>query len=131
MLGYVRYFFNNNAHEDFLFCSALVGHTTGEAIFLKASEVLKEVGLKWENCVGVCTDGAAAMLGKNVGFHVKVKSLNSGPITCTHWIIHREALAAKKISVKFCVVLQDAIKIINHIKSVLSIAVFFPIYVQK
>ena len=44
LLGYVRYCFNNNVHEDFLFCRALEGHTTSEAIFLKVSEVLKEVG---------------------------------------------------------------------------------------
>ena len=57
------------------------------------------------------------MLGKNVGFHAKVKSLNSGPITFTHCIIHREALAAKKISAELCLVLRDAVKIINYIKS--------------
>ena len=50
----------------------------------------------------VCTDGATAMLGKNVGFHAKVKSLNSGPITYTHYKIHREALTAKKISAELC-----------------------------
>ena len=57
------------------------------------------------------------MLGKNVGFHAKVKSLNTGPITFTYSIIHREALASKKISAELCVVLQDAEKIINYIKS--------------
>ena len=67
--------------------------------------------------MGVCTDGAAAMLGKNVGFHAKVKSLNTEPITFTYSIIHREALASKKISAELCVVLQDAEKIINYIKS--------------
>ena len=88
LLGYVRYCFNNNVHEDFLFCRALEEYTTGEAIFLKVGEVLKEVGLKWEDCVGVSTDGAAAMLGKNLGFHAKVKLQNSGYITFTHCIIH-------------------------------------------
>ena len=117
LLGYVRYCLNNNVHEDFLFCRALEGHTTGEAILLKVSGVLKEVGLKWEDCVEVCTDGAAAMLGKNVGFHAKVKSLNSGSITCTHCIIHQEALAAQKISAKLCLVLQDVVKIINYTES--------------
>ena len=109
---------NNNVHEDFLFCRALEGYTTGEAIFLKVSEGFEEVELKWEDSVKVCTDGAATMLGKNVGFHAKLKSLNSvGPITFTHSIIHREALAAKKISAELSVVLQDAVKIINYIKS--------------
>ena len=54
------------------------------------------------------------MLGKNVGFYTKVKSLNSGPITFTHCIIHREALAAKKISAELCIVLHDAVRIINY-----------------
>ena len=69
LLGYVRYCFNNNVHEDVLFCWELERYTAGEAIFLKVCEVLEEVGLKWEGCVGVCTDGAAAMSRKNVGFH--------------------------------------------------------------
>ena len=56
LLGYVRYCFNNYVHEDFLLCRALEGHAKGEAIFLKISEVLEGVGLKWEDCVGVCTD---------------------------------------------------------------------------
>ena len=46
-----------------------------------------------------------------------MKSLNSGPITFTHCRIYREALAAKKISAKLCVALQDAVKIIDYIKS--------------
>ena len=131
MLGYVRYCFNNNVHEDFLFCRAFEGHTTGEAIFIKVSEVIEEVGLKWEDCVEVCTDGVAAMSGKNVGFDAKMKSLNNGPIIYTHCIIHRQALAAKKISAELCVVLQDAVKIISYIKSRALSSRLFPIYVKK
>ena len=71
------------------------------------------------------------MSGKNVGFHAKVKSLNSGPITYTHCIIHREALAAKKISAELCVVLQDAVKIINYFKSRAFNSHLFPIHVKK
>ena len=44
MLGYVRYCFNNNTHEDFLFCGTLEEYTIGEAIFLKVREVFEEVG---------------------------------------------------------------------------------------
>ena len=100
LLGYVRYCFNNNVYEDFFFCRALEGYTTGEAIFLKVSEVLEEVRLKWEDCVGVCTDGAAAILGKNVGFHAKVKSLN------TYWTYYFHSLhnSSRGTSIKenFC-----------------------------
>ena len=56
LLGYVRY-----CYEDFLFCKALERCTTNKAVFLKISKVLEEVGLKWQDCVRVCTDRAAAM----------------------------------------------------------------------
>jgi hypothetical protein len=114
---YVRYCYNNKVHEDLLFCRPLDGHTTGEAIFQNIDEFFKEMGLKWEDCVGVCTDGAAAMTGINVGFYAKVKSVSKGPITFTHCMIHREVLAAKKISAELNAVLQDSVKIINYIKS--------------
>ena len=71
------------------------------------------------------------MLRKNVSFYAKVKSLNSGPITYTRCIIHREALAAKKIVAELCVVLQNAVKIINHIKILALNSRLFPIYVKK
>ena len=104
MLGYVRYRLSNNVHEDFLFCRALEGYTTGGAIFFKVSKLLEEVELKSKDCVGVCSDGAAAILGKNVGFHAEMKSINGGPITFSQCIIHREALAAKETFANLSVV---------------------------
>lgn len=41
---------------------------TGEEIFRVPSEYLEKGGLKWENCTRVCTDGAAAMVGRPKGF---------------------------------------------------------------
>ncbi len=117
LLVYVRYCHNDNVHEDLLCCRPLEGHTTGEAIFQKVDDCFKEVGLNWTDCVGVCTDGAAAMTGKNVGFHTKVKSVSNGGITFTHCMIHREVLATKKLSEELNAVLQDSVKIINYIKS--------------
>ena len=34
----------------------------GEEVFRVASEYLEQGGLMWENCISVCTDGAAAMV---------------------------------------------------------------------
>ena len=115
LLAYVRYCYDNNIHEDFLFCRQLSKHTTGENIFQKVDEFFIENDLKWSNCVAVCTDGAAAMTGRNMGFITKVKSTNKN-IKFTHCIIHREALVAKKLSADLNAVLQDAVKIINFIK---------------
>ncbi|XP_013793192.1 SCAN domain-containing protein 3-like [Limulus polyphemus] len=83
----------------------------------RVRQFFKEVGLEWNNCVGVCTDGAAAMTGRIVGFQVKVKSASNGPTSFTHCMIHREALAAKKISADLNAVLEGAVKVINFIKS--------------
>ena len=65
----------------------------------------------------MCTDGAAAMTGHTTGFYARVRSASDTPITFTHSMIHREALVVKKISPALNVVVQDAVKIINFIKS--------------
>ena len=51
-------------------------------------------GMKWEKLVGVCTDGAPAMLGCRSGFITKVKQKNPDAVG-THCVIHREALASQ------------------------------------
>ena len=65
----------------------------------------------------MCTDGAAAITGHTAGFHARVRSASDIPITFTHCMIHREALVAKKISPDLNAVVQDAVKVINFIKS--------------
>lgn len=116
LLVYVRYSHAFNIHEDLLFCRPMKSYTTGEDIFLQVNEFFKEEGLDWNNCIGVCSDGAAAMKGHRAGFLAKVKSITNGHIMFTHCIIHREALVAKKLSPDLNVVLNDAIRIINFIK---------------
>jgi len=75
------------------------------------------VGLQWKDCVGVCTDGAAAMTGHTAGFQGRVKSASDAPITFTHCMIHREVLVAKNLSPNLDTVAQVAVKVINFIKN--------------
>ena len=96
LMAYVRHVYNNNIHEDLLFCQPLHGRTTGMDVFHTVGDFFKEVCLLWTDCVGVCADGAAAMTGRTAGFYVRVRSANDTPITFTHSMIHREALVAKK-----------------------------------
>jgi hypothetical protein len=101
-LTYVCYCFENRAHEDLLFCQPLEGRTTGEDIFVKLNEFFIANELSQNNCVGVCTEGAAAMTGKKNGLLAQVKNFNNATdIIYTHCIIHRETLAAKKIAPEF------------------------------
>ena len=51
------------------------------------------------NCIGVCKDGAGAMMGKRAGFVAKVKEHGTPKrVTFTHCMIHREAFAAKHVT---------------------------------
>lgn len=72
--------------------------------------------ISWSMCKAICTDGAAALTGSKKGFRVKVNEISPN-ILFTHCMIHREALAAKKLEPFVNEVLQNAISIINFIKS--------------
>ena len=93
-------------------------HTKGEDIFFKVDEFFTTTDLQWENCVGVCTDGAGAMVCKRAGFVTKVKEhANPERVTFTHCMIHRETLAPKKISLDLDTVLREVFQINNDIKN--------------
>ena len=83
LLSYVRFIYNNNIHEDLLFCQPLHGRTAGMDIFQKLDHFFTEVWLFWTDCVAVCTDGAAAMTGHAAGFHARLFSTSNTPILHT------------------------------------------------
>ena len=114
LLVYVRYVYNESVEEEFLFCRTLTEHTRGKDIYGKVDEFFKDEGLDWKDCCGICTDGAKAMTGENIGFKSFVKAANNS-ITFTHCFIHREALASKQIAPELNEVFQNAVKIINFI----------------
>ena len=78
-------------------------------------ERLRIRNLNWSFRVGICTDGAAAVSGQLSGFTTRVKEVAS-ECESMHCVIHREMLAGQKMSPELNHVLQDMIKIINHIK---------------
>lgn len=80
---------------EFLFCRSLLTNTTGEAIFDSLNDFIVQNNLDWTRCVGICTDGATAMTGKQKGLAARVQGVASCA-TVTHCCAHREQLAVKK-----------------------------------
>uniref|UniRef100_A0A671LBP3 DUF4371 domain-containing protein n=1 Tax=Sinocyclocheilus anshuiensis TaxID=1608454 RepID=A0A671LBP3_9TELE len=102
LVAYVRYVDTSDICEHILFCKTLQGRTTGQDIFNIVSYV--------------CTDAAASMTGRIKGLIAHISQKNPD-IQWTHCVIHREALASKKISPELNSILNDAVKAINFIKS--------------
>ena len=91
-------------------------HATGDEIFKVTDKYFREHDLNWNMCVGICTDGAASMTGRVKGFVTKAKEKNPTMVT-THCMLHREALMAKTMPPDLTNVLEQAVKIVNYIKS--------------
>ncbi|XP_077150810.1 SCAN domain-containing protein 3-like [Ranitomeya variabilis] len=115
MLVYVRYIFQEDVHEDMLCALLLPANTTGAELFKSLDDYISG-NINWSFCVGICTDGAAAMTGRLSGLTTRVKEFAS-ECESTHCVIHREMLASRKMSPELNSVLQDVIKVINHIKT--------------
>ena len=68
-----------------------------------------------KNCVGVCFNDAAAMIGEKSGVITQIKQL-APECASMHCFIHWESLATKKLSTKLNNVLCEVVKIVNYIK---------------
>jgi len=115
MTVFVRFIWDQQVIEDFLFSHELL-HTKAADIFKALDDFFNLHEIRWEKCVGVCTDGASAMAGWKTGLQAKVKEV-APKMKWTHCCIHREALVAKRLPGPFQKVLNDVVKIINFIKA--------------
>ena len=95
-----------------MLCALLLPTNTTAAELFKSLNDYISGKLNWSFCVGKCMDGA--MTGWLSSFITQVKEVTS-ECESTHCVIHREVLASRKLSTELNV-LQDVIKIINHIK---------------
>ncbi|XP_071037138.1 SCAN domain-containing protein 3-like [Parasteatoda tepidariorum] len=115
LLVYVRYLYQEDVHEDLLCALSLPTNTTGAELFKSLDGYISRQ-LKWSFCVGICTDGAAAMTGRLSGLTARIKEV-APESEATHCLIHREVLASCKMSPEFNSVLIDVVKLINYIKA--------------
>ena len=79
------------------------------------NDFFKDTEISSTNLVGVCTDGALAMLGSRSGFVALVKHKNPA-VEGTHCLIPREALVSKSIPKNLYESLVVIIKIVNYVK---------------
>ena len=115
LLVYVRHVWDGDLQEQFLCTRELLTTTTAEDIFSSVDLYLSSVGLSWDMCVGITTDGAASMTGKNSG--VVRRILDRAPnATWKHCFLHREALAAKEMVPVLHETLRDVVQVVNYIK---------------
>ncbi|XP_025193665.1 uncharacterized protein LOC112593488, partial [Melanaphis sacchari] len=102
----LRYFdeTKNCPIEQFL-CLKRMTSVDAQSIFDKMSDVVQEYGIKWENVVSICFDGASTMSGSSCTRHAvleqianltntKLKTLKS--ISTTRWACRSEAISAIK-----------------------------------
>ena len=77
LLTYVQYIDHDESDMkgDILSVSELPMHTASSEIFKALNGFIEERGLKWKNCVGVCTDCAACLTGRNSGLVTKIKDM--------------------------------------------------------
>ncbi|XP_073324188.1 zinc finger BED domain-containing protein 5-like [Pagrus major] len=116
LITYVRFIDGDDMREELLFCKQIPGRATAEELFKIIDTYLKEANLKWEDCVGICTDGAQAMAGKQGGLQALIKRVSPNA-QWTHCMIHREALASKQLSPELNDVMTHVIATVNYIKT--------------
>lgn len=116
MLAFVRYRHQFEICEELLLCRPVGTHSTGESTFNLIDTYLEDNQRSWQGCVNVCTDGAGAITGPEKGFVTRVKRV-SPRTSSSHCIIHREALAARNIPRSLKTIPDEAVKIVNFIKS--------------
>ncbi|XP_067943022.1 zinc finger BED domain-containing protein 5-like [Watersipora subatra] len=79
------------------------------------SDFFSKEHLDWGKLIGVCTDGAPAILGCLAGFAQLVKETNP-LVVSTYCFIHRQALAAKTLPKGLQEHLSSVIKVVNFVK---------------
>lgn len=116
LIVYVQYIDGDDLKQDILMSTNLATTTTGQDIFIAMDSYLSSNNLPYENIVACCTDGAAALMGKNKGFNSRLKEKAPG-CAIFHCMLHRQALASKKLSEDLSNTLATVVKVVNFIKA--------------
>ena len=116
LLVYVRYIYEGDFKDEFLFCKPLETTTTARNVFDTVGSFLQNHDIPWGNVCGVCTDGPPAMLGCRSGFQRLVINASSKAIG-THCMIHRQVLATKTLPQEFQHIMKSIVRVVNFVKT--------------
>ncbi|KAJ8886839.1 hypothetical protein PR048_013051 [Dryococelus australis] len=96
LIVFVHYVYLQSYQEDLLLCRPLPTNTSGSEIFNILNEFFSSNEIPWEDCAGICTDGAKAMTDHNAGATAKIKA-KANNCSSSHCVLHRHALASRKM----------------------------------
>ena len=87
----------------------------GKDIFQSFNSFFSKYSIPWDNSAGICTDGTAACTGFRSGAvkRIQAKAPND---KWTYCFLHKEALAAKKLSPELHKILNFVVKCVILIK---------------
>ena len=97
LIAYVRYVEETDIIEDILFCKPIPDKATSNKIFNTVDRFFDENDIIWNNCIGLCTDGARSMSGHKASFQALVEK-KTPDLFWTHCMLHRATLLSKNIS---------------------------------
>jgi len=97
-------------------CKNIAGRARAEDLFEIVNDFFEEKKINWEDCIGVCTDGARAMAGKYGGLQALIWD-RAPDMLWTHCILYREVLASKYLNPSLNFVMDCVINAVNYIKS--------------
>uniref|UniRef100_A0A8C2NC30 Zinc finger, MYM-type 6 n=1 Tax=Cricetulus griseus TaxID=10029 RepID=A0A8C2NC30_CRIGR len=119
LLCYVRFidYDCDDVKEEFLFCTEMPSPSTDLQVFELISKYIDSRSLNWNHCVGFCTDGAASMTDRRSCLKSKIQEITKNTVVFTHCFIHREHLAAEKLSPGLHEILLQSAQILSFVKN--------------
>lgn len=103
--------------EELLFCTEMPSLSTDLKVFELINQYIDSRSLNWNHCVGFCTDGAASMTDRCSHLRSKIQEIAKNTVTFTHCFIHREHLAAEKLSPCLHEILLQSSQILSFVKN--------------
>ncbi|XP_058534641.1 zinc finger MYM-type protein 6 [Ochotona princeps] len=119
LLCYVRFidYDCKDIKEELLFCLEMPSQMRDSEMFALINGYISSKSLNWKHCVGLCLDGVASMTDRCSALRAKIQEVALNPVAFTPCLIHREHLAAEKLSPGLHKTLLQSAQIISFVKS--------------